>query len=244
MISISYCIVYKLCIETTKLLINSQQKLRNINWTNGEANIDTEYSTLACECCIEAWNNILKKDYPEYAEIEITCTIPDINIVFTHSDQRRQHFKIELKSSKRKTMPGSTIKKLDINQPLIYCLRPTTSECVFEFRCSQYHSAMGEGELDLFQDRTPRPIINFEKMNQVHNDSNFELKDKNGWLEHYAQCGLNRISDKNFKFIQTSWQDDMLKIMKKQIIEEYIKDTSCDEFYIQKVALNVEHLTL
>lgn len=244
MISISDSMVYQLCFETTKLLSNNQQKLKNIKWTNGEANIDTEYSTLACECCIAAWD-IIKRRYPEYAEIQITCVIPDINIVFTHPDQSKQYFKIELKSSKRKSMPGSTINKLDINQPLIYCMRPTTPESTYEFRYSQYHSAMGESNLDLFQDRTPRPVINFEKMKNTLEDSEtlvYELKDKNGWIEHYAHCGLNRISDTSS--CQTSWQDEMIKIMKKKIIEDYIKNTSCDEFHMQKMSLQIEHLTL
>jgi len=51
-------------------------------------------------------------------------------------------------------MPGSTIKKLDINQPLIYCLRPSSEEDKYIIKCSQYHTAMGDSKFDLFQDRT------------------------------------------------------------------------------------------
>ena len=43
-------------------------------------------------------------------------------------------------------MPGSTIKKLDINQALIYCLRPSPPSEEYIVRCSQYHNAMGESD--------------------------------------------------------------------------------------------------
>lgn len=49
-------IIYELGIETTKLLNERQGDLENINWQNGEANIDTEYSKLACDVCTIAWN--------------------------------------------------------------------------------------------------------------------------------------------------------------------------------------------
>lgn len=226
--------VYELSIETAKLLKDSQDKLGNIEWTNGEANIDTRYSELACECCIMAWD-IMKLKYPEYSKIGITCRIPDINILFTYPDERKIKHKIELKSSKSKKMPGSTIKNLDINQPLIYCLRPICNSEPYIVKCSQYHSAMGESNIDLFQDRTPRPVINFEKMIDA---LPFESKDKDCWIEHYAKCGLNRI-DKTIR-CQKSWQDDMIKIMKKKIIEEYIRNTSEEQFKIDKISLLVE----
>ena len=55
--------------------------------------------------------------------------------------------------------------KLDINQTLIYCLRPTNKSEPYKLKCSQYHSAMVDNtNIDLFQDRTPRPIINFDNM--------------------------------------------------------------------------------
>ena len=50
-------------------------------------------------------------------------------------------------------MIGSTIRKLDINQPLIYCLRPNNTEGIYKIRYSQYHSAMGESDLDTFQNQ-------------------------------------------------------------------------------------------
>ena len=228
---ITKSIIYELGIETTKKLNALQDKLKSITWSNGEANIDTEYSELACDCCIMAWETI-KKQYPEYSKIDISCVKPDINITFTYSDGRKSKDKIELKSSKNKKMPGSTISKLDINQPMIYCLRPSITSEPYKLRCSQYYSAMGESEIDLFQDRTPRPFINFDKMNEVDNNIPFVSKDKNDWVEHYANCGLKRIEETTI--CQKSWQDDMIRIMKKKIIEDYVRNTSEQQFQIDK----------
>lgn len=226
---ISQSIIYELGIETTKKLNESQDKLQTIKWSNGEANLDTEYSELACDCCTMSWDTI-KTKYPEYSEITITCMIPDINITFHYPNETTSKDKIELKSSKSRKMPGSTIKKLDINQTLIYCLRPSISSDPYIVRCSQYHHAMGESNMDLFQDRTPRPFINFEKMDKVNIP--FDIKDKCVWIEHYANCALKRIEEPTL--CQKSWQDDMIQIMKQKIIDDYIKNTSQEQFQIDK----------
>ena len=210
-------------------------ELKNINWTDGESNLDTEYSKLACICCTQAWNN-LKKKYLEYSDINIRCEIPDINITFIYPKGNTSNDKIELKSSKHKKMPGSTIKKLDINQTLIYCLRPSKESEPYQLRCSQYHSAMGKTNIDLFQDRTPRPFINFNKMNKVFHDNHYLIKDKDCWIEHYANCAIKRI-EKTTK-CQKSWQDDMIKIIKNQIIKDYIKNTSLTKFKKDKLNLS------
>lgn len=238
---ITKSIIYELGIETTKNLNEKQDKLESITWNNGEANLDTEYSELACDCCIMAWET-MKKKYPEYSKIEITCVKPDINITFTYSDGRKSKDKIELKSSKSKRMPGSTISKLDINQTMIYCLRPSITSERYKLRCSQYYSAMGESEIDLFQDRTPRPFINFEKMNEIDNKVPFVSKDKSIWVEHYAECALKRIEETTI--CQKSWQDDMIKIMKKKIIEDYVRNTSEQQFQMYKNSLQVENTNI
>lgn len=234
---ITKSIVYKLGIETTKKINERQDKLKSITWNDGESNLDTEYSKLSCECCILAWDEI-KIKYPEYREIEITCEIPDINITFTYLSGIKTKKKIELKSSKSKKMPGSTIKKLDINQTLIYCLRPSIASDPYIVRCSQYHNAMGESDTDLFQDRTPRPFINFEKMSDVDNIVPFTTKNKDDWIEHYAKCALKRIEETTM--CQKSWQDDMIKILKKEIINDYVINTSEQQFQIDKISLQVE----
>lgn len=235
---ISQDIIYKLGIETTKRLNERQDKLEKIIWNVGESNLDTEYSELACECCIMAWET-MKTTNPEYSKIDISCIKPDINITFTHLDGSKCKNKIELKSSKGRRMPGSTIKKLDINQTLIYCLRPSVDSEPYKLRCSQYYSAMGESELDLFQDRTPRPFINFDKMNEPDNNIPFVSKEKEDWVHHYATCALKRIEENTI--CPPSWQDDMIKIIKKKIIEDYVRNTSEQQFQIDKISLQVEN---
>lgn len=234
-------IIYTLGIETTKLLIKRQDQLTKIIWNDGESNLDTEYSDLACECCMLAWET-MKPTPPEYSKIEMSCIKPDINITFTYLDGSKSKHKIELKSSKGRRMPGSTIKKLDINQTLIYCLRPSVDSEPYKLRCSQYYSAMGESELDLFQDRTPRPFINFDKMNESDNNIPFVSKEKQDWVQHYATCALNRIEEQTI--CTPSWQDDMIRLIKKKIIEDYLKNTSEQQFQIDKISLQVENTML
>ena len=228
-------IVYELAIETTKLLNENQEELSKIIWTNGESNIDTEYSDLSCKYCLLSWEKI-KQKYPIYNQVKISCNTPDINITFSYPKIKDTKHKIELKSSKSKKIPGSTIKKLNINQPLIFCLRPKDETKKYVVRCSQYHHAMGDSNIDLFQDRTPRPIINFEKMEDVDNFLPFTNK------EHYAKCSLDRI--RNDSLGQKSWQDDMIKIIKKNILEEYINNTTEEQFSIDKTILQIEKTSI
>ena len=106
-------IVYELGIETSKILeIQMQDKLKNITWTNGEANIDSEYSELACICCTLAWE-IIKKKYPIYQQIYITCKGPDINIMFTYPDKSTSKDKIECQLSMLKALSQDNFKRVD-----------------------------------------------------------------------------------------------------------------------------------
>lgn len=217
-------ITYDLAIETTKLLNQKQFELSNVIWSEGEANIDIGFSKLACETCLESWNKI-KKNYQLYQEVRLECNIPDINLVFYDKYDRKLVSKIELKSSKdkNKRIPGSTIGKLDINQPLIYCLRPKDKNRKYIVRCSQYHNAMGKSDIELFQDRTPRPYINFDKMKYPRDYKKIE---KNDWIKHYSICALNRLE----KNIKNSWQDILVKNIKDISIYEFIKNTSIEDF--------------
>ena len=236
--SIEY-VVYRLAKETTRILNTNQSKLRSIKWTDGESNLDSGFSQLACMTCEEAWEKI-KDKFPEHSNLEITCSIPDINIIFVNSSCdgkfKKIKSKIELKSSKMTKMPGSTIKKLDINQPMIYCLRPVDSEGMYHIRCTQYHRAMGESKYDLFQDRTPRPFINFEKMSDDEESHPFVMKDKGEWVRHFAQCAVDRIQNQGD--CQKSWQDDLImyvcNIVRESIIQTFIKNTSVEEFASMK----------
>lgn len=222
-------IVYELARGTAELLSFKQDELLRIKWTDSESNLDSGYSKLAGDCCIEYWG-ILIQEYPQYADINIACNGPDIKITFMFSLGRIQNNKIELKSSKSRTMPGSTIRTLDINQPLIYCLRPTkkNNSELFRFKCGLYHTAMIESDIELCQDRSPRPTLDFDKMLELHMILHFEKKDKRCWVTHYAACALNRIYE-NVSCIK-SWQDDMFRKIKEIIIYEFVRDTSIEEF--------------
>jgi hypothetical protein len=50
--TVSKSTVYELGVETAKILNEKQNELRQITWTDGESNLDTEYSRLACDCCL------------------------------------------------------------------------------------------------------------------------------------------------------------------------------------------------
>jgi hypothetical protein len=160
---------------------------------------------------------------------------PDINLTFTHTNGTVTNEKIELKSSKGFSVPGSTIGKLDIAQPLIYCLRPSDpmNSTQYKFRYSQYYSSLGESDHDLFQDRTPRPAVNFAKMADLSVDLNYQQKDKGDWVEHYAKCALKRVNDG----YMASWQDIMVKKMIKVSIDSYLKSSSMEEIQARRDAL-------
>jgi len=223
-------IVYKLAVSTANNIYQQQERLRKINWTCGEANLDKEFSQLACECCVQSWN-ILTQNTP-YQNIKINCVIPDINITFILPDNSTVFKKIELKSSTKSKIPGSTIKNLDINQPLIYCLRPINKNDIYQIKCSQYHHAMGINNTEMFQDRTPRPRINFDKMEPLDNFPQYQKKKKKAWVKHYANCALNRINKP--ENCNHSWQDDMIKEIKNKTIKEFIKNTSLTQFQNMK----------
>lgn len=186
----------ELAFETTSLLNTKKEELQQCKWTDGESNTDTDFSTLACQCAEEAWQQIQKK-YD--ISIKLTAVIPDINCTFDNDGVIVRH-KIELKSSMNNVMPGSTIGKLDINQPLIFCNRKT-----YEVRCGQYYTAMGNSDIDLFQDRTPRPSLNFSKLST--RPIEYIVKEKDAWISHYGKCAVNRLNQS----VTPSWQDTLTK---------------------------------
>ena len=204
-------LLLKVASSTAKLLNEKQQQLQQIKWTDGESNTDTEFSALACKCAEECWLTIKQTD-ENLQVIDMAALVPDINCIFSSNQQTLLKMKIELKSSKNVTMPGSTIGKLDINQPLIYCLRPKVpGEGQYEIRYGQYHTAMGESDFDLFQDRTPRPAVNFNKLHLANANANivYTEKKKDDWIPHYGKCAINRINKD--KKINSSWQDTLTK---------------------------------
>ena len=226
--------IYNLAVKTTRVLNTTKQyELSCIRWTDGESNLDGDFSRLVCKTCEQTWHHLIENDEnSEHKNVKIKCLPPDVNITFTRTKGDKEEIrraKIELKSSKNKTMPGSTIRNLDINQPLIYCLRSTENEYVL--RCSQYHIALGQSDTDLFQDRTPRPAINFNKMETTHE---FKEIDKLAWIDHYANCAVNRLNNDS---CTDSWQDRMVEQIKNKVINDFIQTTSIMNFCKLKQSL-------
>jgi hypothetical protein len=260
-----------LAAATTRLLNEEKQQaeLQRIKWTDGESNLDTGYSQLACQCAETAWRLTVRQKYPApFDTAVLQARPPDINCAFfienaDDSSLPIYKAKIELKSAKTTSMPGSTIGKLNINQPLIFVLRPPPNSgasgavgascavgasgtvgasCVkYEARFGQYHTAMGESDYDTFQDRTPRPLINFLKLSAAPEPAALEPaapepaalepsvspsvlyseKTKDAWISHYAKCALKRIGPLvQPKLKKASWQDDLTRCL----LHEAIKD--------------------
>ena len=210
--SLNYSILtMELSRRVTALLNGKQAELHAIRWTDGEANIDTGFSALACNCSLEAWET-MRAENPEYSHTRLEVSGPDIKMKFI-TGEKAVDDKTELKSGMSKTIPGSTIGKLNINQAMIYCLRPTAPSTTYECRYSQYHTAMGASNYEMFQDRTPRPLINFNKMHDSSTVVDYVHKEKAAWIPHYAACALNRLQHHN------SWQE----ILTQHIIDEYLR---------------------
>jgi hypothetical protein len=205
--------VYQLAQQTTKILVAKQDTLKKIEWVRGEANLDYEFSLVACESCEEAWSQI----NDSYPDVTLECNRPDIQLTFTIPDGATIEKKIELKSSTSRSLPGSTIKMIDINQPLIYCLRPSGGRTQYKNRCYVYHDSMETGHYDLFQDRTPRPRVSFDRMNSR---KKYKEKAKGEWVERYAKCAINRLSAEQPP-PTSSWQDGLVEA----IIDEYLRNT-------------------
>lgn len=229
-------IILRLSQKTAQLLEGKQEELASCSWTNGESNTEGDYSRLACRCVLEAWS-LIQSDFPGMENVIIEANSPDISCIFKN-DSLSFKRKIELKSSLNVTMPGSTIGKLDFNQPMIYCLRPKNPTEPFKFRYSQYHHALGENDKELFQDRTPRPIINYDKMWDSSVLATYTEKEKSEWVDHYAVCALNRLNTPT----QYSWQDSLVRKIKDYVIKTFLSTTTIEEIARMKVELTTTHI--
>ena len=209
-------LILSLTQRTAQILTTKQKELAKIVWVSGESNLEEGYANLAGKCCLEAWSDI-QKEIPEYANTTLIATLPDITLVFNHKGDEI-HGKIELKSGLSEEIPGSTIGKLDINQPTIFCLRPKKGSSEYKFRYSQYYSSMILTENDCFQDRSPRPKISFKKMVDCNTPIEYVNKEKGALftLTHYAECAIRRLNN-GIK----SWQDTLTSL----IIDYYLKTT-------------------
>jgi hypothetical protein len=213
MSALNYSIIsMELSRRVTALLNMKQAELHAIKWTDGEANIDTGFSALACKCTLEAWDT-MRKENTLYTDTRLEISGPDVKMKFITGETTFPD-KTELKSGTSKIIPGSTIGKLNINQAMIYCLRPTAPSTTYECRYSQYHTAMGGGSYETFQDRTPRPLINFDKMHTSFAAVEYVHKEKVAWIPHYAACALNRVQEH-----YNSWQESLTQ----HIIDEYLR---------------------
>jgi hypothetical protein len=220
-------VMLELAHETAKRLLTKQSQLQLVKWSDGESNTDTEFSILACASAEEAWVTV-KERHPALTLVTLQATKPDINCTFGLNGELYKD-KIELKSSAATTMPGSTIGKLNINEPIIYCFRPKKPDEPFNIRCGQYFTAMGSSDTDLFQDRTPRPTLSFDKLSAPmdHTEIKYVEKSKEAWITHYAKCAVNRLNT----HVNSSWQDEFTK----QIIFEAIKDGYNDPEKMRKL---------
>ena len=209
---------------TAEILLSKPEELRKIQWNVGEANTDKEFSILACRCCEQAWVSV-KEVYPEYSGLTIVCKSPDVTATFRKDDKNLAKGKIELKSGKDKIIPGSAIRSLDVNQPVIYCLR-NESGTIFHIRYGQYHQFIRITETAACQDRSPRPHVNFDMLTDVNTPLSYVRKEKIDWIPHYAKAALNRAKSAEF----TSWQDDMIRVAIQEVIKNFVKQTSVEEF--------------
>lgn len=213
-------LILSLAQRTAQILKTKREDLDKIVWTIGESNPDNGFSKLACACCKVAWEQI-QKEQPLYENTTLDLSTPDINLVFNH-DGKDIHGKIELKSGLSEKIPGSTIRNLDINQATIFCLRPQESG-EYKFRYGQYYSGMEKTPHDLFQDRTPRPLINFDNLSDPGTPIEYVNKEKEAWIYHYAECALRRVN--NVLINLTSWQDALTSA----IIDYFLKTTPLDQ---------------
>ena len=196
--------------ETCKILEKNQKKLKLLTWSEGENNKDVPFSKLAKECCFEAFLKINKID-----NLKLNIDIPDLKLNFEF-DKNIIKKKIELKSTLKGIIPGSARSKFDPNIWTIFCNRGNDK---FELRYGRYFLGMKLSEHETFQDRSPRPKLNFNFYQKCDESPKVDrLKDNinDEFWKAYAQSAINRIlNPKNH-----SWQDDLVK----EIIKEVLKN--------------------
>ena len=223
--------IQELTRRTVACLLGKQDEMQNATFKIGEANIDKQISDIACRCCKEAWEQ-LQQDVPEYQNVTLTISGPDILLSFKLPNGMIKKYKIELKTCKEDYLKlGSTIRTLNVNQYLIYIWK---TEPKFQVRYSTYNNAMTIGEFDTFNDRTPRPPLKFCNMN-THD----EIVDvppnviKEDWIPHYANSAMARINEllkpkneRKNRLIRETWQERLVNI----IINIFIRNTSVEKF--------------
>ena len=202
---------------TASKIKDSQDQLNQISWHKGESNTDLEFSELAKEKCIESFNEINTNK-----NLSLEVKVPDLLLIFKKGNVR-ENFKIELKSTKSNdgSVPGSMIMTLDPNMWTIFCLRKNDE---FHIRYGRYYLGMSRGSYDLFQDRSPRPRLQFENYQNIAEEPILkETTVDKSFYKHYAKSAVNRVLNPNGR---GSWQDDLVKEIIRIVItdQEKFKD--------------------
>lgn len=109
---------------------------------------------------------------------------------------------------------------------VIFCRR-SLDNSRFEFRYGRYYLGITLGETDLFQDRSPRPRLSWNKYQGIDESPKTGLisNDKE-WVKRYARAAINRISRG-----RKSWQDDLVReIIRIAILENIsLEDLKIDK---------------
>ena len=196
--------------ETCLILNDNHKKLEQLTWSEGENNKDVPFSELAKECCLEAFLKINK-----VKNLKLSIDIPDLKLNF-EINKKTIRKKIELKSTLKGIIPGSARSKFDPNIWTIFCNRGGGK---FDLRYGRYFLGMKLSEHETFQDRSPRPKLNFnfyQKCNELPKTDKLKDDMNNEFWKAYAKSAINRIiNPKNH-----SWQDDLVK----EIIREVLKN--------------------
>jgi len=199
--------------ETCKLLNAKKTELSKLSWQSGESNTDTDFSNLSKECCEIAFKNINKIN-----KLKLQIDITDLKLKFIYK-KKIINKKIELKSTRsiNSKIPGSMIRSLDPNIWTIMCCRADNNKDKIEVRYGRYFIGMDVSEYEKFQERSPRPFLNFIKF-QKHTEKpkTATTSISNSWWKDYAKSAIKRVLNPKKK----SWQDDLVK----EIIKIVLKD--------------------
>ena len=198
--------------ETCKLLNAKKTELSKLSWQSGESNTDTDFSNLSKECCEIAFKNINKIN-----KLKLQIDIPDLKLKFIYK-KRIIRKKIELKSTKsiNSKIPGSMIKSLNPNIWTIMCCRADNKNKI-EVRYGRYFIGMEISEYEKFQDRSPRPSLNFNKFQKYNEKPKTTTTSisKSFWKD-YAKSAIKRVLNPQ----QYSWQDDLVKEIIKIVLKK------------------------
>jgi hypothetical protein len=211
--------VHILALQTAVMLSEPKALplLKQISWQDSESNTDREFSYIASILCMMSFY-VLRRSMRILENINLITKGPDINLIFYKRIDETMFMvskKIELKSAKGNRCNGSTTGKLDVNQPLLFCKRPSDTEDpnAYEIRYGQYYEAMYVSPSELFQDRTPRTPLLFERLKPlaqtIAQPITLEHKQNDEWIDRFSIAAVYRIAHKDLHLI--SWQDDLTR---------------------------------